>query len=118
MSTMGSGSAATALGHLRVVEIGEMPAAYCAGYLAGLGADVIKVEPPGGDPNRMHAPFAGDIADVERGIPFLNANLNRRSIVLDVAESGGMGTLEQLLERADVFVESTSARAARISWTR
>ena len=107
MSTSGSGSSATALGHLRVVEIGEMPAAYCAGYLAGLGADVIKVEPPGGDPNRMHAPFAGDIADVERGIPFLNANLNRRSIVLDVEDAGGRETLERLLERADIFVEST-----------
>ena len=86
---MTNGGADTALGHLRVVEIGEIPAAYCAGYLAGLGADVVKVEPPGGDPNRMHAPFAGDIADLERSIPFLNANLNRRSIVLDVEDSGG-----------------------------
>ena len=58
-----AGGGDSALGHLRVVEIGEIPAAYCAGYLAGLGADVVKVEPPGGDPNRMHAPFAGDIAD-------------------------------------------------------
>ncbi|MYD36832.1 MAG: CoA transferase [Dehalococcoidia bacterium] len=101
------GGAESALGHLRVVEIGEIPAAYCAGYLAGLGADVVKVEPPGGDPNRMHAPFAGDIADPERSIPFLNANLNRRSIVLDVEDAGGKETLEKLIERADIFVECT-----------
>ena len=61
---MTNGTSDSALGHLRVVEIGEIPAAYCAGYLAGLGADVIKVEPPGGDPNRMHAPFAGDIEPI------------------------------------------------------
>ena len=97
----------SALGHLRVVEYGEMPAAYAAGYLAGLGADVIKVEPPGGDPNRMHAPFAGGIEDQERGIPFLNANLNRRSIVLDINDASGREALKQLIERADIFVECT-----------
>ncbi len=107
MSTRESGTPDNALGDVRVVEIGEMPAAYCAGYLAGLGADVIKVEPPGGDPNRMHAPFAGDITDLERGIPFLNANLNRRSIVLDVVNDAERATLEKLIERADILVEAT-----------
>ena len=87
--TMNSTSMPTALGHLRVVETGDIAASYCAGYLAGLGADVIKVEPPGGDPNRLLAPFAGDIVDAERGIPFLNANINRRSIALDIETSEG-----------------------------
>lgn len=100
-------AAPSALGHLRVVELGQMPAAYCAGYLAGLGADTIKVEPPGGDPNRWLPPFAGDIAHAERGIPFLNANLNKRSIVLNEADPGGAKMLEQLLERADILVEAT-----------
>jgi crotonobetainyl-CoA:carnitine CoA-transferase CaiB-like acyl-CoA transferase len=99
--------APTALGHIRVLEMGQLPAAYCAGYLAGLGADVVKVEPPGGDPNRWLPPFAGDIEDPERSIPFLNANLNRRSIVLDVANAVGRETLERLLARADIFVEAT-----------
>jgi crotonobetainyl-CoA:carnitine CoA-transferase CaiB-like acyl-CoA transferase len=102
-----NGGAPTALGHLRVVEMGDMPAAYCAGYLAGLGADVVKVEPPGGDPNRWLPPFAGDIPDRERGIPFLNANLNKRSIVLDVNEESGRKTLADLLARADLFIEAT-----------
>ena len=105
--TMNSTTMPTALGHLRVVETGDIAASYCAGYLAGLGADVIKVEPPGGDPNRWLAPFAGDIVDAERGIPFLNANINRRSIALDIETSEGRETLEHLLERADIFVEST-----------
>ncbi len=98
---------ASALGHIRVIEIGQMPAAYCAGYLAGLGADVVKVEPPGGDPNRLLPPFAGDIKDAERSIPFLNANLNKRSMVLDATQRAGMQVLELLLERADIFVEAT-----------
>ncbi|TMA62743.1 MAG: hypothetical protein E6J73_10055, partial [Deltaproteobacteria bacterium] len=50
-----------ALGHLRVIELGDIPASYATRWLADLGADVIKVEPPAGDPNRMLPPFAGNI---------------------------------------------------------
>ena len=50
-----------ALGGLRVVELGAgIPAAYATKLLADLGADVIKVEPPGGDPLRLHGPFPND----------------------------------------------------------
>ena len=104
---MTNGATPTALDHLRVVEFGEMPAAYAAGFLAGMGADVIKVEPPGGDPNRWLPPFAGDIEDQERGIPFLNANLNKRSIVLDIAQEQERSIFIDLLARADVFIEAT-----------
>ena len=65
-----------ALSHLRVVEIGDIPASYASRLLADLGADVIKVEPPAGDPNRMLPPFAGNIADPERSLSFINANTN------------------------------------------
>ena len=97
-----------ALSHLRVVEYGGMPAAYAAGYLGGLGADVVKVEPPGGDPARGMPPFAGDVEDRERGIPFLNANLNKRGIVLDLNEDRGRAAFASLLERADVLIDSSS----------
>ena len=97
----------TALGHVRVVEIGGMPAAYAAAYLGSFGADVIKVEPPGGDPNRLLPPFAGDVEDVERSLPFLNANLNKRSIVLDHAAEQDAAVLRTLLAKADVLVEAT-----------
>lgn len=96
-----------ALEHLRVVEIGGMAAAYASGFLAGLGADVIKVEPPAGDPNRLLPPFAGDINDKERSIPFLNANLNKRSLVLDIANNENKKTFKTLLENADILIEST-----------
>ena len=97
----------TALGHVRVVELGGMPAGYAAAYLGGLGADVVKVEPPGGDPNRFLPPFAGDVVDGERSLPFLNANLNKRSIVLDAADRGDAGVLRALIARSDILLEAT-----------
>ncbi len=100
-------SAPSALTHLRIVEIGGMPAAYATSYLGGFGADVIKVEPPGGDPARLLPPFAGDMVDRERSIPFLNANVNKRSIALDIAEAMDAATLRDILARADILIEST-----------
>ena len=100
-------STKSALSHLTVIEIGGMAAAYSSGFLAGLGANVIKVEPPEGDPNRLLPPFAGDIKDSERSIPFLNANLNKRSIILDISNQDQQKTFKTLLESADILVEST-----------
>ena len=54
-----------ALGGLRVVELGgEIAAAYATKLLADLGADVLKLEPPGGDPLRAWGPFPADRVDV------------------------------------------------------
>jgi crotonobetainyl-CoA:carnitine CoA-transferase CaiB-like acyl-CoA transferase len=107
MAQQSPDSSPSALDHLRVVEIGGMPAAYATSYLGGFGADVIKVEPPGGDPARLLPPFAGDIVDRERGIPFLNANVNKRSIALDISNDADARTLRELLLRADIVIEST-----------
>jgi crotonobetainyl-CoA:carnitine CoA-transferase CaiB-like acyl-CoA transferase len=98
-----------ALSHLRVVETGDMPAAYCARLLGDLGADVVKVEPPGGDPNRWLPPFAGDVSGLERSLTFINANVNKRSIVLDLRSSAeDRAVFARLLETADILVEATS----------
>ncbi len=108
MTTNGTnGASPKALGHLRVIELGQMPAAYAAGFLGGLGADVIKIEPPGGDPNRSLPPFAGGTAGPERSIPFLNANLNKRSIVLDVNEAADRKNVRALIDRSDILIEAT-----------
>jgi len=96
-----------ALTHLRVVELGDIPASYSTRLLADLGADVIKVEPPGGDPNRMLPPFAGGIEDRERSLTFINANTNKRSIVLDLKQNpGDRETFGKLLASAQLFVEA------------
>ena len=98
----------SALGHLRVIELGDIPASYATRWLADLGADVIKVEPAGGDPNRMLPPFAGNIADPERSLAFIHANTNKRSIVLDLARETDREMFARLLGSANLLVEATA----------
>jgi crotonobetainyl-CoA:carnitine CoA-transferase CaiB-like acyl-CoA transferase len=97
----------SALAHLRVIELGDIPASYATRPLADLGADVIKVEPQGGDPNRWLPPFAGNIEDPERSLTFIHANTNKRSIVLDLEGESDREILTKLLASADLFVEAT-----------
>ena len=96
-----------ALAHLRVVELGDVPAAYTGRLLGDLGADVVKVEPPEGAPERRLPPFAGDVAGPERSLTFIHANTNKRSLVLDLSVSGDRDTFTKLLLSADVFIEAT-----------
>jgi crotonobetainyl-CoA:carnitine CoA-transferase CaiB-like acyl-CoA transferase len=106
--TTTNGTPPGALTHLRIVEYGDWPAAYTARWLGDMGADVIKVELPGGDPNRLMPPFAGNVEDKERSLSFINANINKRSIVLDLANSQqDRQTLLDLLAGADAFIEAT-----------
>ena len=110
MSTRSSANSEehSALGHIRVVELGDITASYATRLLADLGADVIKVEPTGGDPNRLLPPFAGDIEDPERSLTFINANTNKRSMVLDIQHSpADRETFGTLLASADLLIEAT-----------
>lgn len=95
----------TALGGLRVIECGEQGAAAYAGKLfADLGADVIKVETPDGDPARRRGPFPGGVADRERSGAFLYLNTNKRGIVLDTATTAGRDALTALARHADLLI--------------
>jgi crotonobetainyl-CoA:carnitine CoA-transferase CaiB-like acyl-CoA transferase len=96
-----------ALGHLRVIELGDIPASYATRWLADLGADVIKVEPPGGDPSRLLPPFAGNVEDPERSLAFIHANTNKRSIVLDLEGDAGREIFGRLLASANLLLEAT-----------
>jgi crotonobetainyl-CoA:carnitine CoA-transferase CaiB-like acyl-CoA transferase len=89
-----------------VVDLSQnLAGPYCTQILADLGASVIKIEPPGGDPARAWGPpFCGDDSTL-----FLSANRNKRSIVLDLKHARGREVLERLLGRADVFVQSFRA---------
>jgi crotonobetainyl-CoA:carnitine CoA-transferase CaiB-like acyl-CoA transferase len=90
------------LGDLRIVEIGEGMAVQVAGLmLSELGADVLKVERPRGDPARGTAPFA-------------NWNRGKRSLALDLDTAEGMAALKERLASADVLLHQLSpARAKR-----
>jgi crotonobetainyl-CoA:carnitine CoA-transferase CaiB-like acyl-CoA transferase len=97
-----------ALEGVRVVELGcGLPASYATKLLGLLGADVMKVEPIAGDPERGRGPFPGDDVDRERGgglFRYLNAD--KRSVLLDPGVPGDLTTLQSLCSGTDVLVES------------
>lgn len=94
-----------ALGNLRVLEWGNfISAPFCTEMLAQLGAEVIKIEPPGGDEARYYGPFPGDKPDPEKSGLFLYLNLDKSGITLDPVKPAGREILFKLLERTDIFV--------------
>lgn len=76
--------------------------------LGDAGADVIKVEAPGGDPMR----HVGPMRSAAMGSLFTNLNRNKRSVVLDLKERGDRSILDWLIADADVFVHTVRPRAA------
>jgi crotonobetainyl-CoA:carnitine CoA-transferase CaiB-like acyl-CoA transferase len=96
------------LAGVRVVDLTAMVMGpYCTQIMADLGADVIKIEPPGGDGTRYIsvAPVPG-----MSGI-FVNVNRGKRSVVLDLRSEEGKAALRKLTERADIFIHSMRAKA-------
>ncbi len=87
---------------INVLDLSEgIAGPYGAKLLGDFGADVIKVEPPGGDSARHLGPFPTDVADPEQSAVFLHCNTNKRSVVL-----GADDELESLLSWADVVIQS------------
>ncbi len=76
----------------------------CSRALADLGADVIKVEPPEGDPARFAGPYPNDQPHIEKSGRFLSLNVNKRGITVDMDSSSGRDALLGLVREADVFV--------------
>ena len=69
---------------VRVLELADELGEYCGKLLAGLGADVVKIEPPGGEKTRSYGPFYGDEPHPNRSIYFWHYNFGKRGIVLDL----------------------------------
>jgi benzylsuccinate CoA-transferase BbsE subunit len=96
----------TALGGIRVLDLADEKGAYCTKLLADLGADVIKVEPPGGDRTRNIGPFYHDEADPEKSLFFFQMNTNKKSITLNIETTDGREILKRLVRTADILVET------------
>jgi glutaryl-CoA transferase len=81
---------------------------YCTMLLGDLGADVVKVEPPGGDATRgWGPPWVGDeLAGTRTAAYYLAVNRNKRSLRLDLSQPAGRDVLRKLLRRSDVVVEN------------
>jgi crotonobetainyl-CoA:carnitine CoA-transferase CaiB-like acyl-CoA transferase len=99
-----------ALEGVRVLDLTqEIAGPYCTKLLADYGADVIKVEPSGGDPARDHGPFPRDDPHPEKSALFLHLNTNKRGVCLDLESAGGTRCLAALAAWADVVLESFPA---------
>lgn len=94
-----------ALAGLTLIEIAERPAGeYTAKLLADFGAEVIKVERPGGAPTRRMGPFRAEDAGSESAT-FAYLNTNKKSVVLDLADPSDRATLDRLLARANGLID-------------
>ena len=98
----------TALGDVRVLDLTGEIGAYCAKLLADLGADVIKIEPPGGDPTRHIGPFYHDEPGPVTSLYFSNLNTSKRGITLNLDLPEGQDLFRRLLPSTDVVIESFS----------
>jgi len=92
----------------RVLDLADSRGAYCSKLFADLGADVIKVEPPEGDPGRSMPPFAGDVPHNEKSLHFLHRNANKRGLTTNLQTPEGIALLKNLVKTADVLVENLS----------
>jgi crotonobetainyl-CoA:carnitine CoA-transferase CaiB-like acyl-CoA transferase len=98
---------------LRVVEFATLVAApFCGLTLSDLGADVVKVEPPGGDDARRFPPLR---SDGESGF-FHALNRGKRGVVLDLSEGAARETARELVDQADVVIDNLGDPSARLGF--
>ena len=89
----------------RVLDLTSSMGALCGKMLRDLGMEVLKIEPPGGDPTRSEPPFAKGHAHSEGSLRFAYLNAGKRSVTLDIDKTSGQKLLLDLVERADIVVE-------------
>lgn len=94
------------LAGLRVLDLADEKGALAGKLLGDLGADVVKVERPGGDPMRNIPPFLGGTPHRERSLFFWAYNTSKRGITLDITRPAGRSLFARLAARADVVIET------------
>jgi crotonobetainyl-CoA:carnitine CoA-transferase CaiB-like acyl-CoA transferase len=98
---------------VRVIDLTRGVAGpYASKLLADQGADVIKLEPPGGDPSRAFGPFPNDEPHPERSGLFLHLNRNKRSLVIEPASPEGAGIIQALAAEAQIVLEDYAPGSA------
>jgi len=90
---------------LRVLDLTGRMGGYCGLLLANLGADVLLIEPPGGDPMRREGPFKHDIPHGERSLSFAAYHTNKQGLVLNLEDANGSQRFCELAVNADVVIE-------------
>jgi crotonobetainyl-CoA:carnitine CoA-transferase CaiB-like acyl-CoA transferase len=91
---------------LRVLELADETGQFCGKLFGDLGADVVKIEPPGGEPCRRIGPFVNDIPHPERSLSFWYYNSSKRGITLNLDTADGLHLFRSLAATADVILET------------
>ena len=94
------------LAGLRVLELADEKGQFCGKLLGDLGADVVKIEPPGGEPSRHIGPFLDDISHPERSLSFWYYNTSKRGITLNLETADGRQLFQRLAANADIVLET------------
>jgi len=94
------------LSGFRALDLAGPMGVYCGKLLADMGADVIKVEPPGGDPMREIGPFIDGRPGPGHSLHWLHFNTNKRSVTLDIGSPEGADVLRRLALSSDVVLET------------
>jgi crotonobetainyl-CoA:carnitine CoA-transferase CaiB-like acyl-CoA transferase len=90
----------------RVLDLSDETGFLAGRMLAELGADVVKIEPPAGDPARFRPPYVGGVADPERSVTWLAYNASKRGVTLDLALEKGRALFDRLATTSDAVVET------------
>ncbi|MBW2051285.1 MAG: CoA transferase [Deltaproteobacteria bacterium] len=104
----------SALTGIKVIEFATMVSGpYCGKLLADMGADVIKIEPPEGDPARYAGPFPKSGIDPECSSLFLYTNTSKRGITLDINKKADLDIFKDLLTWANVLIDNHSPQVLK-----
>ncbi len=96
----------SALKGIRVIELASERCAFAGKMLGDMGADVVLVETPGGDPSRAYPPFAEDEPGRERSLYWWHYNTSKRGIVMDLDREAARVAFKKLIATADVLIEA------------
>ena len=91
---------------IRVLELADEKGQWCGKLMADLGADVIKIEPPGGQNTRTVGPFYEDTPDRERSLSFWHYNTSKRGITMNLETEDGRQLFRRMAKTADVVLET------------
>jgi crotonobetainyl-CoA:carnitine CoA-transferase CaiB-like acyl-CoA transferase len=91
----------------RVLDLAQPIGYHCGKLLGDMGAEVIKIEPPGGDPARHTPPFKDGLPGAEQSLYFLHYNTNKRGVTLDLTTPDGREIFLEMVKHADVVLETS-----------
>jgi benzylsuccinate CoA-transferase BbsE subunit len=94
------------LSNYKVLDLTDEKGSLCGKLLGDLGAEIIKIEKPGGDPARRIGPFLNDTPDPEKSLHWFAFNANKKGITLDIEDTEGREIFKKLCGKFDIVIES------------